>query len=182
MQTVLRPELTHAGLNVFDIDRMRDFYTSVLGLVPTDEGASARLGQRLVFLSMDPSKHHQVVLVSGRSPQSPVSTVNQLSFKVKSLAELKEMHRRLVENKVAAITPVSHGNAWSVYFEDPEGNTIEVYLDTPWYVPQPHGDPLDLALSDDEIVRRTEAACSRDPGFMTVDEWQRKVGRTMGRA
>ena len=27
------------------------------------------------------------------------------------------------------------------YFMDPEENLVEVYLDTPWYVAQPHGDP-----------------------------------------
>jgi catechol 2,3-dioxygenase len=170
--TAVRPELTHAGINVFDIDRMRDFYRDVMGLVETDQGASRRLGQRLAFLSADPGKHHQLVLVSGRSPESRVSTVNQLSFKVASLVQLKAMHRRLQERGVAAITPVDHGNAWSVYFEDPEGNTVEVYLDTPWYVPQPHGDPLDLALPDEEIRRRTEAMCRADPGFMTVEAWR----------
>jgi catechol 2,3-dioxygenase len=175
----IRPELTHAGINVFDIDRMRDFYKAVMGLVETDVGASKRLGQRLAFLSLDPDKHHQIVLVSGRSPESRVSTINQLSFKVRSLGELKTMHRRLLEHSAAAITPVDHGNAWSVYFEDPEGNTVEVYLDTPWYVPQPHGDPLDLSLSDEEIARRTEAACRRDPGFMPVEEWRAKMSARM---
>jgi catechol 2,3-dioxygenase len=179
METPIRPVLTHAGLNVYDIDRMRDFYREVLGLTETDQGASARLGQRLAFLSLDPSKHHQVVLVSGRAPESKVSTVNQLSFKLGSLAELKAMHRRLVERKVAAVTPIDHGNAWSIYFEDPEGNTIEVYLDTPWYVPQPHGNPLELGLTDDEIRRRTEARCRQDPGFLTVQDWQDKMRAKM---
>jgi catechol 2,3-dioxygenase len=179
MANSIKPELTHAGINVFDIDLMRDFYKDVMGLVETDTGASARLGQRLAFLSLDPGKHHQIVLVSGRSPESKVSTINQLSFKVQSLAELKVMHKRLKERNVRAITPISHGNAWSVYFEDPEGNTVEVYLDTPWYVPQPHGDPLDLELSDEEIFRRTEAACAKDPGFMPVAEWQAKMSTRM---
>ncbi len=28
---------------------------------------------------------------------------------------------------------------------DPEGNGIEIFTDTPWYVPQPHGVPIDLS-------------------------------------
>ena len=171
----IRPELTHAGINVYDIDRMRDFYRDVMGMVETDSGASRRLGQRLAFLSLDPEKHHQIVLVSGRSPESRVSTINQLSFKVGSLAELKAMHRRLAERRVSAVTPIDHGNAWSVYFEDPEGNTVEVYLDSPWYVPQPRGEPLDLSLPDEDIRRRTEAMCRADAGFMTVEAWRERM-------
>jgi catechol 2,3-dioxygenase len=179
MAASIQPELTHAGINVFDIAKMRDFYIDILGLVETDHGRSTRLGVDLVFLSLNPVKHHQIVLVSGRSPKSPVSTINQLSFKLASLDQLRTLYRKLKERKVAAITPVDHGNAWSVYFEDPEGNTIEIYLDTPWYVPQPHGDPLDLESTDAEIHRLTEQRCSKDPGFMTVQEWHKKMRARM---
>jgi catechol 2,3-dioxygenase len=175
MNTPIKPQLTHAGINCFDLAKMREFYVEVLGLTQTDTGTSKRLGIDLVFLSSNPANHHQIVLASGRSPQSPVSTINQLSFKLSSLAELKALHKRLIERKVNALTPVSHGNAWSVYFEDPEGNTVELYLDTPWYVPQPFGDPLDLELSDEEIARRTEQRCRAVPGFMTDEEWRRKT-------
>jgi catechol 2,3-dioxygenase len=66
----------------------------------------------------------------------------------------------------------SHGSAWSCYFKDPQGNTVEAYLDTPFHLPQPHGEPLDLSKSDDEILRETEAACHADPGFMMMDAFQ----------
>ena len=70
---------------------------------------------------------------------------------------------------------ISHGNAWSCYFKDPEGNTVEAYLDTPFHVPQPHGVPLDLTKSDAEILRETEAACRADAGFMMMGEFQRSL-------
>jgi catechol 2,3-dioxygenase len=47
---------------------------------------------------------------------------------------------------------VSHGNALSVYFFDPEGNRVELYYKTGLPVPQPHGDPIDLARSDAELL------------------------------
>jgi catechol 2,3-dioxygenase len=70
---------------------------------------------------------------------------------------------------------VSHGNAWSIYFLDPEGNRLEAYLHTPFYVPQPHGEPLDLAKSDAAILQETEAACAKDPGFMPREAFAAKV-------
>jgi catechol 2,3-dioxygenase len=66
---------------------------------------------------------------------------------------------------------MNHGNALSIYFADPEDNTVEVYLDTPWYVPQPHGDPLDLTQPDATIWAETEALCRADPGFVPIDQW-----------
>jgi catechol 2,3-dioxygenase len=71
---------------------------------------------------------------------------------------------------------MNHGNALSIYFEDLEGNTVEVHLDTPWYVPQPHGDPLDLEKPDAEIWAQTEAACRADPQFEPVQQWAARFG------
>ena len=47
--------------------------------------------------------------------------------------------------------PVTHGNALSVYFLDPEGNRVEFLIDTPWHVPQPYRIPVDLSLPDEEL-------------------------------
>ena len=39
-----------------------------------------------------------------------------------------------------------------MYFFDPEGNRIELYVRTPYKVPQPMGDPIDImASTDDEL-------------------------------
>jgi len=61
------------------------------------------------------------------------------------------------EPGVEAIRPRNHGNAWSVYFQDPEGNGVEIFIDSPWHVAQPQGRPIDFGLSNDEITDRTEA-------------------------
>jgi catechol 2,3-dioxygenase len=39
-----------------------------------------------------------------------------------------------------------------MYFLDPEGNRVELYYRTGYPVPQPHGDPIDLERSDDELL------------------------------
>lgn len=177
MDAKFRPQLTHAGINCYDIDKMRRFYGEVIGLMETDQGLTTRLKQNVAFFSGDATKHHQIVLSTGRAPESKVSTVNQISFMVPSLDALREMYRRVNEAKCNRIFPVNHGNAWSVYFEDPEGNTIECYLDTPFYVAQPHTGILDLSLSDEEIIRVTEDACKDDPYFMKVADWQAKMAK-----
>jgi catechol 2,3-dioxygenase len=73
------------------------------------------------------------------------------------------------------LVSVTHGNAWSIYFRDPEGNRIEVFADTPWHVTQPVREPIDLDRSEAEILAETEAFCRGRPGFRPMAEWQQVV-------
>jgi catechol 2,3-dioxygenase len=66
------------------------------------------------------------------------------------------MYRRAREAGVRDIRQINHGNALSFYMADPEGNGVEVYIDTPWYVPQPHGVPIDLTLPSDQLLADAE--------------------------
>src|SRR5207248_6339320 len=126
MGSVPRFSFSHMGMYVADASRMEDFYTRVLGFTATDRG---QLGATsLVFLSRDPREHHQLVLASGRPGELPFNSINQISFRMVEFAGLREMHRRLAAEKVRDLYPVSHGNALSVYFLDPEGNRIELFV------------------------------------------------------
>ncbi|WP_457824679.1 VOC family protein, partial [Staphylococcus aureus] len=49
----------------------------------------------------------------------------------------------------------NHGNSWSIYFKDPEGNILELYTATPWYVSQPWRVALDLSQTDEQIEAET---------------------------
>ena len=170
--------LRHFGVFVSELDRMVDFYTRLLGLTVTDRGD---LGDRhLVFLSRDPDEHHQFVLVTGRPPDVGFNVVNQISFRLPALADLQALYARVVDEGVEELRTVSHGNAWSAYFKDPDGNRVEVYVATPWYTPQPYAEPLDLTRPEDEIRRRTEAECRARPRFMSQDDWRREVAARMG--
>jgi catechol 2,3-dioxygenase len=120
------------------------------------------------------------VLASGRPQDATFSTVMQASFAVGTLDDLRAVRAKALANGAAALRALDHGNAWSIYFKDPEGNTVEVYLDKPFNVPQPHGDPLDLDKTDEEILRTTEAACRNDQGFMTREEYVRRRAKAMG--
>jgi catechol 2,3-dioxygenase len=172
MVTVTRPTPTHFGLYVTDHPRMVAFYAEVFDLSITDRGQGRTFRNDLVFMSASAEQHHQLVIASGRPPGVAFSTVMQLSFAVPSLQHLREIRARAEARGASQIRGLNHGNAISVYMADPEGNTVEVYLDTPWYVAQPHGDPLDLSLSDDELMRQTEAICRADPSFMPLADWQ----------
>ena len=177
MPSPIHPQLSHCGVYARDIDAMVAFYTKTIGLVVSDRGISSRGGE-LAFMTAAPGHHHQLVVVSGRAPEG-VSTVNQLSFKVADLDQLKETHRRVRDAGITEIRQTSHGNALSIYFPDPEGNMVEIYMDTPWYVPQPHSVPIDLSLPNGEIMAQTEKHCRETAGFMPVQDWQAEVQRRL---
>ena len=178
---------SHMGFAVSDMAKMEDFYGRVLGFTVTDRGEV--MGMDLVFMSRDPMDHHQVILVSGRpdnlppNPFSPQfgSVINQISFRVGSLQGLREMLEVLERENVQSILVANHGIAWSIYCHDPDGNNLELFVDTDWYFPQPFLVPLDLSESDEEIQAKTEAMCREQPGFEQYADWRKRFAAKMNR-
>jgi catechol 2,3-dioxygenase-like lactoylglutathione lyase family enzyme len=160
----------HVGLFTRDFDGMIAFYRDVLGFVQTDRG------ERICFMSRDPGQHHQVVLCPGR-PEGQAETVQQLSFRVETLDEVKSVHDRLVAAGVTKIDPCTHGNAWSVYFRDPENNRLEFYCDTPWHIPQPFRRPMDYSQPLDRVYAETKAICEAVPGFKPMQQYKTELAQ-----
>ena len=142
--------LGHVGIYADDLMKHRDFYTRVMGLTIADEDLE---GRGMVFLSTDPvAEHHEFVLMKGRVSSEDARVIQQISFKVGSIDDMRDFKARLEAEHLQIERIVSHGNAFGMYFFDPEGNRLEVYYKTGYPVPQPHGDPLDLERSDAELL------------------------------
>jgi catechol 2,3-dioxygenase len=179
--SAIRPSLAHLGIFVCDLERMETFYHTVFGMVVTDRGTGAVFKNALVFMSGSADQHHQLVLSGGRAASSP-STIMQLSFKVKSLGELRQIQELALGEGATELIGLNHGNAWSVYFYDPELNRVEVYLDTEFHSPQPCADPLDLTMSDEDILAQTRALVERLPGGMPRAEYVASMGERLAGA
>lgn len=176
----------HFGINCFDITAMENFYTQVMGMVVSDRGYIPPPGDRhIVFMTLDPAEHHQFILCSGRTEgsieQGPFrgggrgSAINQISFHCGNLDDLRRAQARLAATGRNDGTPINHGNAWSIYIRDLEDNPLELYVDSPWYTPQPCGEPFDLSLNDAEIYRQTEALCRARPDFEHAETWRSRL-------
>ena len=169
--TVPNAQLTHIGILVRDMDNMIAFYQRVMGMKLIDRGA---MGPReLAFLSRSPEEHHQLVLVCDPTTPSPEkSTVGQLAFRIDDLEGLRTYWRLLGQWQLPGLEGRNHGNSWSLYFFDPEGNKIELYVSTPWQFKQPWREPLDLTQPADAIVARTEQLFRETPGTTPLAQWQ----------
>lgn len=138
--------LGHVGIYMREPAKMVDFYSGFLGLSVSDRGPD----DRIVFLTANPEvEHHEFALVKDDARKSDTQ---QLSFTVDSLADLKAFYRAIVEREYPVDRTVNHGNAVGCYFRDPEGNRVEVYWHTGKEWPQPYADPIDLALSEEELL------------------------------
>ena len=176
---------SHMGLSVRDIAKMEDFYSRVLGFTVTDRGEAG--GMKLVFLSRNPMDHHQIVLATGRPREMPANTanpqfgpsINQISFKMGSLADLRRLHAQLLEEGHDNLYPCNHGIAWSLYAHDPEGNNLEFFVDSAWYITQPFLVPLDLSKSDNEIFALTQRLCESSPGYEIYSTWRERIAARM---
>ncbi|MCP5057999.1 MAG: hypothetical protein GY937_14935 [bacterium] len=172
-----RIQFSHIGIHVHDIEPMVAFYTELLGLEITDRGKLPIPGNpQIVFLSSDPNEHHQIALVEGRKDGGiEAGVINQISFHVDSLADLRAMKAAAEKAGVTRFLPISHGRGCSIYFPDPEGNGIECFAETPWHVRQPVVDGLDLSLTDEEILAQTEATYEGTPDFQPMESWKQAL-------
>jgi len=170
--------LNHIGIHVIDIDVMTDFYTSFFGFVVTDE----RIDDKPIrFMTMSPDEHHQLLLAWGRAPDSP-STVAQISFLLDDFTQLRQVYEKATSDpRVPKVWTLDHGNSWTVYFKDPEDNTIETYVHTPWHVSQPYGTPIDFSLSDAEIYANTERASLANPTYKTAEAYRAELVERLAR-
>jgi catechol 2,3-dioxygenase len=167
--TPLSFSLNHVGIYVIDIDAMSNFYTSFFGFVITDRRDDVN---PIRFMTMSPSEHHQLLLVSGRKPDSD-STVAQISFLMQDFPSLRRLHERAsAEPRIRKLWALDHGNSWTVYFKDPEDNIIECYVHTPWHVSQPYGKSINFSLSDAEIRQRTEFEALANPTYKPAEAFR----------
>jgi len=175
-----RPMLTHLGIHVSDLEPMVGFYQRVLGLTITDRGRGLNLPEDMVFLSSSPDIHHQLLLCTGRKSAIEHNHINQISFRVKSLEEMQEIARRLASEDVSLMMQLDHGNAWSIYFKDLENNTVELYAESPWYVPQPYGRKFDILDPAEETRAATRKFAEEQEGFKPCEDWAKEMKEEMG--
>ena len=170
---------SHMGFYVRDIERMARFYREVMCFFETDRGQLGAV--ELVFFSRDPSEHHQIVLATGRPADLSFSVINQISLRVPDLATLREVRKRAqADPDVTEMVCATHGNAVSIYFRDPEGNRIEVFMDMPWYCEQPLREPIDLDQSDETVMAAAEALARSRPKFRSRAQWVSEMEQLMG--
>jgi catechol 2,3-dioxygenase-like lactoylglutathione lyase family enzyme len=171
--------VSHFEIRARDQKVMEEFYTEIMGFIVSDRGlltAGPAAGRELVFLSHSPDEHHQIVLIPSETTDQG-GGIGHVAFRVDSLAEVRRVYEKMRVLPYAKPEPVSHGNTWSVYFRDPEGNRIEVFTQTPWHATQPCRFDVDYDKPDAALQEATRADASTLAGFTSTEDWQDEFNR-----
>ncbi len=149
--------LGHVGFYVSDFERSLDFYTRVLGLKRSDVDYQ----RRFAFLSAHPEEEHHEVFLMDALDQVDANGVQQASFRCGSLEDVVAFRKVFAEENVRIDQEVTHGNAVSIYFFDPDGYRLEVYWKAPREVHPPFAAPIDLTKNEADIMRQVDEAIAR---------------------
>ena len=175
----MKVQWSHCVLRVRDLEGMIRFYSDTLGFVVADRGPIGPNAE-IVFLSGSASDHHQIALTNTRD-ENEASSLDHVAFRVEALSDVRELFERLKQDdRVGPVAPLTHGNAISVYFADPEGNGIEVFCDTPWHVQQPQVRGWNPAMSDEEVLDEVEKAFSDAPEFSPMANYRNRKASEFG--
>jgi len=144
----------HVLLRVTDEEVSKRFYRDVLGFAvaeqdPEHGGVFMTLGDS--FHAIDLVKHP--VGAAAPKPQERSLGLVHIAFKVPNYAALREAYTHLLDQGVEILRAVDHISQRSLYFNDPDGNGLEIYLELPNAVslfPNGRGD-------DDERLPLTRA-------------------------
>ncbi|MEL6171022.1 MAG: VOC family protein [Pseudomonadota bacterium] len=124
-----KAKIGHVHLKVSDLDRAIAFYSGVLGFEVTQHSPQA------AFLSAG-GYHHHIGLntwesAGGTPPPHGHTGLYHTAFLYPDRAQLADAFRRVVEAGVVITGSADHGVSEAIYFNDPDGNGVEIYYDRP---------------------------------------------------
>jgi Predicted ring-cleavage extradiol dioxygenase len=119
--------VSHVHLKIRDLGRAIAFYTQFFNLNVVE-----RVGDNYAFLTGS-AVHHEITLqnVGPHAPQphSFGTGLYHVAFEVPDQRSLALAYQTLRDAGVA-VAPVNHLISWALYFNDPDGNGLELFWDT----------------------------------------------------
>jgi catechol-2,3-dioxygenase len=125
-------EIGHVLLRVMDLERSKKFYTEALGFHVLEEDPE----HGGTFMAL-PGHSHAIDLFQVKDAdlagkQTPGARgLGHLAFRVEDEEALKDAYAHLREHGVEISRMIDHVSQKSLYFDDPDGNTLEIYFEVP---------------------------------------------------
>ena len=139
----------HVGLHAANPAASAEFYRDILQMqIVGGSDPDHPLGASAFLSSRPDQESHEIALFA-----NPVFA--HVAFKVSSLAELRAFHARVLARNIPIKFVFNHRVSFAFYFDDPDGNTIEVYWPTgDLSSRQPQVEPLDLSQPDEMLLQQ----------------------------
>ena len=125
MATIKR--VGHVVLYVSDVQAAVDFYRDALGM----EVVRHDPDRGMAFMSFG-TQHHDIGLFKVRGEETRGNLgLGHVALVIEGgMEELEALHAQLASHGANIRSLTDHGMTKSVYFEDPDGNRLEIYCDT----------------------------------------------------
>ena len=115
----------HFVLRTANLGPMRAWWQSVLNArIAHDDG-------RICFLTYD-DEHHRLALISMpelKAPEAHGWGLAHVAYGYRTLRQLLSTYRRLKQAGILPYRPINHGPTLSLYYHDPDGNSVEFQVD-----------------------------------------------------
>ena len=165
---IVHPTLHHFNLKTMRPDEMIAWYGTVVGMKPnyTFPGGA--------WLTNDEANHRLALLVSPVLTDDPDKLVHNgfhhSAFEFPSMGDLLDTYSRLKAVGIEPHASLDHGMTTSLYYEDPDGNSVELQADnfgswqesSEWMRTSPHfaNNPIGVPVDPDQMVTAREAGVS----------------------
>lgn len=119
------PKFAHVVLQTSRLEEMRNWYCTVLDAHVVFEGHG------LCFITFD-EEHHRVALMGAPelAPRNPgAAGMHHTAYTFDALDDLLERYEVLKSKGIEPKVPIQHGVTTSLYYQDPDGNFVELQID-----------------------------------------------------
>ena len=143
-------------------DALRDWYCTVLNARVVFEN------DFISFITYD-DEHHRVAFINVPGLQKAADDawgLSHVAYTFGDLGELLATYRRLKDKGIVPVRPINHGPTVSMYYRDPDGNSVELQVDAfktkaeaaGYFHSAPFAqNPIGVAFDPDKMVADYEA-------------------------
>ena len=162
------PKLAHVVFQTSRPQEMRDWWCTLLDghVVYSDEGLS--------FITYD-DEHHRIALIHPPTAMerktATTASMHHLAFTFETIDDLLDRFEELRAKEVRPAVCIAHGVTTSMYYQDPDGNFVEMQIDrfelpddATAYMEGPEyaADSVGPAFDPDELLAARRAGASTE--------------------
>ena len=122
---IVPARLHHVTLKTTRLEEMRAFYTKLIGIHPNAQFAD------MGWYTYDYANHRMALIQAPIFVEhTPVTTgMHHMAFEYDSVDDLMQTYLRMKALDIVPATVLNHGMTMSFYYQDPDGNYVEMQID-----------------------------------------------------